>query len=178
MLPSDSPSLYRLSYRGSNLILRCPPDASGLRIPRRLQPQRRLPYEWEVAERNYIGLPGLGAKDTEGIDLALIAPAPSPTVVLRRRDRKRDRAPAEPARLALDAREPAVLFDHQVVAEVVAEGQQDAFPVPQEGGEDLRLREVSDRLAIAPSDRRDPYRRPFSAAPWRSSRSRIRCSSS
>jgi len=66
MLPSDSPSLYRLSYRGSDLILRGPPDTPDLRVLGRGQPQLRLPYEWEVANRNYIGPRVIGAKDPQG----------------------------------------------------------------------------------------------------------------
>ena len=148
MLPSDSPSLYQLSYRGSNLIFCSPSNALDLRIPGRRKPQFRLPHQRKVIYRNYIDLFVIGAEHPKSVDLSsIILALPSP-VILRRRDSKYDRTAIHLAGLALNPRKPSVLLNNQVVPKIITKRHQDLVTTLEQSRHYLRLGDISYRFAV------------------------------
>jgi len=148
MLPFDSPSLYQLSYRGSNLILCGPSDALGLRIPGCRKPQFRLPNQRKIVYRDDIDLFVIGAEYSESIDLPTIRLTLATAVILRGRYRKNDRTTIQFAGLALDPRKPSVLLNNQVVPKVVTKRHQDFVTTLKQSRHYLRLGNISYRFAI------------------------------
>jgi len=148
MLPFDSPSLYQLSYRGSNLKFCGPSNALDLRVPGRHEPQLRFSYQRKVVYRDNIDLFVIGAEHPESIDLPAIILTLAAPVILRGRYRKNDRTTIQFAGLALDPRKPSVFLNYQVVPKIITKRHQDLLAMLEQSRHYLRLGDISYRFAI------------------------------
>src|SRR5438128_12311734 len=73
---------------------------------------------------------------------------PAASVMLRRRHQEDNRSTIYLPGLALDAGKPTVLFDNEIVPDVVAKRRQNLLPAHQQSRHYLRLRDISYRFAI------------------------------
>ena len=148
MLPFDSPSLYQLSYRGSNLISCGPSNTLDLRVPGRHEPQLRFPYQRKVVYRDDIDLFVIGAEHSKSINLPAIILTLAATVILRGRYRKNDCTTIQLAGLALDPRKSSVLLNNQVVPKIITKRHQDLVTTLEQSRHYLRLGDISYRFAV------------------------------